>query len=133
MACERYNAIPIVAPMFKPKERDMIKYSPPPSTLLLVAISEIANAVGMVTACPRNIIRTTPQKPRVPTAYPKRRNKVAPKIVDMAVKKTGAVPKFFFGSMSVQMLRFIPNEPPGNSCFSPFELYDYLVIMSFII
>ena len=36
-----------------PNEREIIKYSPPPSTLLLVAISEMANAVGIVTMMPK--------------------------------------------------------------------------------
>ena len=94
MAWERKSAIPIVPPIFNPKEREMIKYSPPPSTLLLVAISEMARAVGMVTRCPRRIIRITPQKPSVPTANPNLRKRMAPRIVDMAVKKTGAVPNF---------------------------------------
>ena len=40
--------MPMVAPMLSPNEREMMKYSPPPSTRLLVAISEMANAVGMV-------------------------------------------------------------------------------------
>ncbi len=74
----------------------MMKYSPPPSTRLLVAISESARAVGMVTICPSNMIRITPQNPRVPTAKPKRRNKIAPRIVETAVINTGAVPNFLF-------------------------------------
>ena len=86
----------MVAPIFNPKEREIIKYSPPPSTLLLVAISEIAKAVGMVTICPNNIIRMAPQKPTVPTAKPNLKNRMAPSIVDMAVKKTGAVPNLVF-------------------------------------
>lgn len=87
--------MPMVAPIFSPKERDMMKYSPPPKTRLLVASSDIANAVGMVTRCPSKMMNMTPQKPNVPTAQPKRRNSIAPNIVDMAVKKTGAVPNFF--------------------------------------
>lgn len=85
----------MVAPIFNPNEREMIKYSPPPSTRLFVAISEMASAVGMVTICPSKIIKITPQKPSVPTAYPKRKNRMAPRMVEMAVKKTGAVPNFF--------------------------------------
>ena len=88
--------MPIVAPIFKPNDREMIKYSPPPSTRLLVAISDIANAVGMVTKWPKSTIKITPQKPKVPTAKPKRKNNMAPRIVDIAVKKTGAVPNFLF-------------------------------------
>ena len=71
----------MVEPIFNPNEREIMKYSPPPSTRLLVASSDMASAVGIVTICPRMIIRNTPQKPTVPVAYPKRRNKIAPKIV----------------------------------------------------
>ncbi|OPZ53348.1 MAG: hypothetical protein BWY89_01755 [Bacteroidetes bacterium ADurb.BinA012] len=78
--------MPIVAPMFRPNDLDIIKYSPPPSTRLLVASSEIARAVGMVTACPMIISSRVPQNPRVPTAKPKRRNTMAPIMVEMAVK-----------------------------------------------
>ena len=46
----------------------------------------------MVTKCPIKTINRTPAKPKVPTAKPKRKNKIAPNIVDIAVKKTGAVP-----------------------------------------
>ena len=46
----------------------------------------------MVTTCPRTIIPITPINPTCPTAQPKRRNKIAPKIVDRAVRKTGRVP-----------------------------------------
>ena len=60
MACEKYRARPMVAPIFSPNEREIIKYSPPPSTLRLVAISEMASAVGMVTRCPSRMIRITP-------------------------------------------------------------------------
>ncbi len=95
MDCEKNRANPMVAPIFNPKEREMIKYSPPPSTRLLVASSEIARAVGIVTRCPNKIIRITPQKPSVPTAKPNRRNRMAPRMVEIAVKKTGAVPNFF--------------------------------------
>ncbi len=76
----------MVAPILSPKEREMMKYSPPPSTLLLVAISEMARAVGMVTICPSRITPITPQNPRVPTANPKRRKRTAPRMVAMAVK-----------------------------------------------
>ena len=41
-----------------------------------------------------NIINITPQKPKVPTAKPKRRKSTAPKMVEIAVKNTGAVPNF---------------------------------------
>ncbi len=90
----------MVAPIFNPKEREIIKYSPPPSTLLFVAISEMARAVGMVTICPSNMMSTAPQKPSVPTANPNLRNKIAPNMVEMAVKKTGAVPNLFFEMIS---------------------------------
>jgi hypothetical protein len=93
--------------MFKPNEREMMKYSPPPSTLLLVAISEMANDVGIVTRCPKIIIRITPQKPSVPIAYPKRRNKIAPSIVEIAVKNTGAVPNFLLLSFPIPCLFLI--------------------------
>ena len=96
MAWEKYRAIPIVPPIFRPKEREMIKYSPPPSTFSLVAISERASAVGIVTECPSRMIRIVPAKPSIPTAKPKRRNRIAPSMVDIAVKNTGAVPKDFF-------------------------------------
>jgi hypothetical protein len=59
-----------------------------------VAISDKASAVGIVTICPNNIIRITPQKPTVPTAKPNLKNKIAPKMVEIAVKNTGAVPNF---------------------------------------
>ena len=85
----------MVAPMFNPNEREIIKYSPPPSTRLFVDISLMARAVGMVTRCPKRIINTTPQKPSVPTAYPNRRNNMAPNMVEIAVKNTGAVPNLF--------------------------------------
>jgi hypothetical protein len=37
-----------------------------------------------------------PTNPTDPTANPKRRNITAPKIVEIAVKKTGKVPKLAF-------------------------------------
>ena len=95
MACDRYSAIPIVAPILSPKDLEIIKYSPPPSTLLLVASSERAKAVGIVSQRPRSTISITPQKPSVPTAYPNLRNRIAPRMVEIAVKKTGAVPNRF--------------------------------------
>jgi hypothetical protein len=49
-----------VAQIFSPKEREMMKYSPPSSTRLLVAISDMASAVRMVTRCPSRIIPRTP-------------------------------------------------------------------------
>ena len=58
----------MAAPMRIPKEREMMKYSPPPSTLRLVAISEMARAVGMVTTCPSATTATAPSRPRCPTA-----------------------------------------------------------------
>ena len=78
--------MPSVPPMLSPKEREMMKYSPPPSTRLLVASSEMASAVGMVTMLPTMIRMKTPHSPTVPTAYPKRRKRMAPKRVAMAVK-----------------------------------------------
>lgn len=96
MACDIKSAMPIVAPMFRPNDLEIIKYSPPPSTLLLVAISEIAKAVGIVTIWPSRIISTAPQNPTVPTAKPNLKNKIAPNMVDIAVKKTGAVPNLLF-------------------------------------
>lgn len=101
MACEKYNAIPMVEPIFSPKERDIIKYSPPPSTRVFVASSEMASAVGMVIRCPRMIIVKTPQNPSVPTAIPNRRKRIAPRIVEIAVKNTGAVPKPAFCVVTV--------------------------------
>ena len=85
--------MPIVAPMFNPNDLEIIKYSPPPSTFWFVAISEIASAVGIVTRCPKSTINRTPKNPNVPTAKPNLRKRIAPRIVEMAVKKTGAVPK----------------------------------------
>jgi hypothetical protein len=49
-------------------------------------------AVGMVTACPIRIMAIVPANPTTPTAKPKRKNIMAPRIVEIAVKKTGAVP-----------------------------------------
>ncbi len=49
MARDIYKAIPIEEPITSPKEQDMIKYSPPPSTFWLDAISAMAIAVGIVT------------------------------------------------------------------------------------
>ena len=80
-------------PIVVPNEREMMKYSPPPSTLRLVAISAIARAVGTVTMCPSRMISTPPARPVCPTAYPKRRNMTAPRIVLILARKTGAVPK----------------------------------------
>jgi hypothetical protein len=39
------------------------------------------------------MISTAPQKPSTPVAKPNLRNKMAPRMVDRAVKYTGAVPK----------------------------------------
>jgi hypothetical protein len=38
------------------------------------------------------MIPITPKNPTCPTAQPKRRNKIAPRMVESAVKKTGNVP-----------------------------------------
>jgi hypothetical protein len=54
--------------MVVPNEREMMKYSPPPSTRRFVAISAIASAVGTVTACPRRMMRSAPSMPVCPTA-----------------------------------------------------------------
>jgi hypothetical protein len=48
------------------------------------------------------MIAIVPAKPTLPTAKPKRRNIIAPNIVDMAVKKTGAVPNFFAAEFSIE-------------------------------
>jgi hypothetical protein len=45
------------------------------------------------------MMRITPQKPRVPTPKPKRKNRIAPRIVEIAVKNTGAVPNDFILSL----------------------------------
>ena len=50
------------------KEREMMKYSPPPSTFWLVAISARAIAVGIVTRWPIRMIATVPRNPTLPTA-----------------------------------------------------------------
>ncbi len=60
--------MPRVPPIFSPNEREMIKYSPPPSTRLLVASSDMAMEVGIVTILPKMISAKTPQRPTVPTA-----------------------------------------------------------------
>ena len=60
--------MPIAAPMVRPNEREMMKYSPPPSTRRLVAISEIASAVGSVTRWPSRTISSAPNSPTLPTA-----------------------------------------------------------------
>ena len=92
MACDKKSAIPMVAPILRPKEREMMKYSPPPSTRVLVDNSEMARAVGMVMRCPKTTSNKVPVKPMVPTANPNRKNRMAPKMVEIAVIKTGAVP-----------------------------------------
>ena len=85
----------MVAPILSPKEREIMKYSPPPSTRLFVASSEMAKAVGIVSECPTIMIRKAPQNPRVPTAKPNLRKRIAPTIVEIAVRKTGTVPNRF--------------------------------------
>jgi len=50
----------------------------------------------MVTKCPINMIANFHKKPTDPTAIPHHKNLTAPKIVEIAVKKTGNVPKFAF-------------------------------------
>jgi hypothetical protein len=58
-----------------------------------VAISAMASVVGTVTACPIRMISRAPGRPVCPTAYPKRRNMMAPRIVPMLARNTGPVPK----------------------------------------
>jgi hypothetical protein len=60
--------------------------------------------VGIVTICPKIIINITPKKPIVPTAYPNRRKRKSPRIVEKAEKKTGAVPNYIGVSISVLIL-----------------------------
>jgi hypothetical protein len=81
-----------------------------------VASSDIARAVGIVSECPRRIINNTPQNPNVPTAYPNLRNRIAPKIVEIAVKKTGAVPNRL--SSSWTLIRTIITEYPNLNFFT---------------
>ena len=54
--------------MFVPKERLMMKYAPPPATRRLVAISETARTVGIVTRCPISMIMRLPKSPTWATA-----------------------------------------------------------------
>jgi hypothetical protein len=93
MAWERKREIPMAPPIVLPKDREMMKYSPPPSTLRFVAISAMAKAVGTVTMCPNRMMRNAPTRPACPTAYPKRRNMTAPRMVLTLARKTGLVPK----------------------------------------
>lgn len=93
--------MPIAAPILIPNEREIIKYSPPPSTFWLVASSAKAIAVGMVTMCPIITIKTVPINPTEPTEKPKRKNITAPKMVEIAVKKTGKVPNPDFFSLLI--------------------------------
>ena len=121
--CESYNiksnaycleninrAIPIVAPIFNPNDREIIKYSPPPSTFWLVAISEIASAVGIVTKCPMRTIKNTRKNPRVPTANPNRRKRIAAKNCRDSCKENRccykAIGRCEFGSSSFNILFF---------------------------
>jgi hypothetical protein len=69
-----------------------------------VAISAKAIAVGIVTKCPIRIIKRVPIKPTDPTAKPNRRNITAPNIVEIAVKKTGRVPKFDLDEVRVLLI-----------------------------
>lgn len=85
----------MVAPILSPNDREIMKYSPPPSTRLFVASSDRAKAVGIVSECPIIIISKAPQKPRVPTAKPNLKKRIAPSIVEIAVKKTGTDPNRF--------------------------------------
>lgn len=79
-------------PSADPNERLMMKYSPPPSTFKLVAISAIASPVGIVIKWPIRIMTIDPRRPVWATAYPNRKKSTAPKIVLIAARKTGAVP-----------------------------------------
>ena len=47
----------------------------------------------MVTAWPIRMMIKDPANPTDPTENPNRRNMMAPNMVDMAVRKTGVVPK----------------------------------------
>ena len=57
-----------------------------------MAISATARAVGTVTKWPTKTIINVETKPTWATAYPNRKNKIAPRMVEMAVKNTGQVP-----------------------------------------
>ncbi len=59
----------------------------------------------MVTIWPIIIINRAPIKPTEPTAKPKRKNITAPNIVEIAVKKTGSVPKFALDEISVLLIQ----------------------------
>ena len=54
--------------MVGPNERLMMKYAPPPATRRLVAISDTASTVGMVTRCASAMIPSDPPKPAFATA-----------------------------------------------------------------
>ncbi len=69
-----------------------MNYTPPPSTLRLVAISAIARAVGIVIAWPINIMTNVPRTPAFAVAYLNFKNNIAPSIVLMAARNTGGVP-----------------------------------------
>ena len=60
----------------------------------MVEISARAMAVAKVTVWPIRMMNKVPVKPTDPTAKPNRRNMIAPRMVEMAVRKTGKVPKF---------------------------------------
>ncbi len=98
--------MPMAPPISRPKEREMMKYSPPPSTFWLVAISARDMAVGMVTTWPIRMITTAPAKPTFPTTYPNRRNIIAPRMVEMAVRNTGAVPNPTFCLINRAVMRW---------------------------
>ena len=53
----------------------------------------MARAVGMVMIWPIRIMRSAPRTPVWATAYPNRKNRIAPRIVLIPAKKTGAVLK----------------------------------------
>ena len=127
MACDKYSAMPIVAPILSPNDLEIIKYSPPPSTLLLLAISEMARAVGIVTICPRRIIPITPQNPTLPTAKPNLKNKIAPRMVLIAVKNTGAVPNFRFDWVDAILSAMNLTNIANKIC-----LYQVIIFNSFL-
>lgn len=61
----------------------------------------------------------------ISTAFPKRKNKMAPKMVEIAVKNTGAVPNFFG-------LLFILNLFQMYRCRKVKKLYKHLLIINAI-
>jgi len=62
-------------------------------------------AVGIVTRCPINMMSNVPINPTDPTANPKRKNMTAPRMVEIAVKKTGNVPKLALAEERVLLIK----------------------------